>query len=241
MTFIFSRSIVRRVIQVLFAAAFIFTAMEAAAQVGGNVGGVVRDNTGGVIPGATMTITNTNTGVSQTLQTGAEGNYRAVNLQPATYEISVEVSGFSTLKRIVQVMVGTDVTVDFSLKMADVAESVTVAGSAGTLMIDVNKSQPASVIADQQVQALPNLSRNFLVLAQLMPGAAPLPTGRFGPTKFGGIADQRSGYTTIIDGSTVDDATWGSPVINMTQDAVQEFKVFRHQFDAVRVGAERRR
>ena len=98
-----------------------------------------------------------------------------------------------------QVIVGTDVTVDFTLKMADV-ESVTVAGSAGTLMIDANKSQPSSVIADQQVQTLPNLSRNFLVLAQLMPGAAPLPTGRFGPTKFGGIADQRSGYTTIIDG-----------------------------------------
>ena len=65
-----------------------------------------------------------------------------------------------------------------------------------------------------------------------MPGAAPTADGRFGPTKFGGIADQRSGYTTIIDGSPVDDATWGSPVINMTQDAVQEFKVFRHQFDA---------
>ena len=51
-------------------------------------------------------------------------------------------------------------------------------------------------------------------------------------TKFGGVADQRNGYTTIIDGGTVDDATWGSPVINMTQDAVQEFKVFRNQFDA---------
>jgi len=116
--------------------------------VGGNIGGVVKDTGGGVIPGATVTITNTSTNVAQTLQTGAEGNYRAVNLQPATYEISVEVSGFSTLKRIVQVMVGTDVTVDFSLKMADVAESVIVAGSSGTLMIELNKSQPASVIAD---------------------------------------------------------------------------------------------
>jgi Carboxypeptidase regulatory-like domain/TonB dependent receptor len=205
----------------------------ASAQVGGNVGGVVKDSTGGVIPGASITLTNTNnTSVVQTVQTGGEGNYRAVNLQPGTYEISAEVSGFATTKRLVQVFVGTDVTVDFTLRMADVAESVTVAGQSSALMIEVNKSQPSSVIGDEQVQALPNLSRNFLALAQLMPGAAPLPTGRFGPTKFGGIADQRSGYTTIIDGSTVDDATWGSPVINMTQDAVQEFKVFRHQFDA---------
>ena len=202
------------------------------AQVGGNVGGVVTDSTGGVVPGAAVTITNTNnTSLVQTVQTGAEGNYRVVNLQPGTYEVLAEVGGFAPTKKLVQVFVGTDVTVDFTLKMADVAESVTVAG-VSPLLIEVNKSQPSSVIGDEQVQSLPNLSRNFLVLAQLMPGAAPLPTGRFGPTKFGGIADQRSGYTTIIDGSTVDDATWGSPVINMTQDAVQEFKVFRHQFDA---------
>ena len=98
----------------------------------------------------------------------------------------------------------------------------------------MSKAQPSSVIVGEQLAALPVLDRNFLVLAQLLPGAAPL-TGvnsRFAVTKFGGLADQRNGYTTIIDGGAVDDATWGSPVINMPQDAVQEFKVFRNQFDA---------
>lgn len=207
-------------------------AAPASAQVGGNLGGVVKDTGGGVIPGATVTITNTNTNAVQVLQTGAEGNYRAVNLQPAPYELAVEVSGFGTVRKSVIVQVGSDLTLDFALKVGDVAETLTVTAEASPLLIEVSKSQPSSVVSDEQVSALPNLSRNFLVLAQLMPGVAPLPTGRFGPTKFGGIADQRSGYTTIIDGATVDDATWGSPVINMTQDAVQEFKVFRHQFDA---------
>jgi outer membrane receptor protein involved in Fe transport len=202
------------------------------AQVGGSIGGVVKDNTGGVIPGVTVTITNTNTSVTQVLQTGAEGNYRTVNLQPATYDVVVEVSGFGTAKKTVAVIVGSDVALDFTLKVGDVTESLTVAGEAAAVNIEVSKSQPSSVVTDEQVLALPNLSRNFLVLAQVMPGVAPIPNGRFGPTKFGGIADQRSGYTTIIDGATVDDATWGSPVINMTQDAVQEFKVYRHQFDA---------
>lgn len=211
---------------------FVLLCAPAWAQVGGSVGGVVKDNSGGVIPGATVTITNLNTSTVQVLQTGSEGQYRAVNLQPAPYEVMVEVSGFGTVKRPVTVQVGTDVVLDFALKVGDVAESLTVTGQASALNIEVSKSQPSSVVTDEQVSALPNLSRNFLVLAQLMPGAAPLPTGRFGPTKFGGIADQRSGYTTIIDGATVDDATWGSPVINMTQDAVQEFKVYRHQFDA---------
>src|SRR6185503_7839760 len=54
----------------------------------------------------------------------------------------------------------------------------------------------------------------------------------FAVTKFGGPADQRSGYTTLVDGGDIDDAQWGSPTINVGQDAVQEFKVFRNQFDA---------
>ena len=202
------------------------------AQVGGNVGGIVRDNTGAVIPGATVTITNTSTNVAQTQKTGGEGNYRAVNLQPAPYEISVEAPGFGTSKRSVTLGVGADLALDFALGVAGVTENVTVTADAGALLVETSKSQPSSLVDSQQVAELPNLSRNFLVLAQTMPGAAPIPNGRFGPTKFGGIADQRSGYTTIIDGATVDDAIWGSPVINMTQDSVQEFKVFRNQFDA---------
>ena len=72
------------------------------------------------------------------------------------------------------------------------------------------------------------------MLAQLLPGSGPMngTVNRFAVTKFGGVADQRSGYTTIIDGGDVDDAQWGSPTINLGQDAVHEFKVFRSQFDA---------
>jgi hypothetical protein len=76
------------------------------------------------------------------------------------------------------------------------------------------------------------LERNFLSLAQMMPGAAPNYTSKFSRVKFGGPADQRNGYTTIVDGGDLDDAIWGDPTVNVSQDAVQEFKVFRHQFDA---------
>ena len=116
--------------------------------------------------------------------------------------------------------------------VATLSESVIVSGESP--LVEVAKAQPSSVIVGEQLAVLPVLDRNFLVLAQLLPGAAPL-TGvnsRFAVTKFGGLADQRNGYTTILDGGAIDDSTWGSPVINMTQDAVQEFKVFRNQFDA---------
>jgi hypothetical protein len=215
--------------------AIVLTTSSAWAQVGANVGGVVRDNTGAVIPGATVNITNTNTGGSQVLKTGSEGNYRAVNLQPAAYDITAEASGFGTVKKAITLLVGSDVAVDFSLGVAGVSENITVTGEVAAL-VEVTKSAPSSVVDNQQLAALPVLNRNFLVVAQTMPGAASMQnlavTTRFAVTKFGGVADQRNGYTTIIDGAPIDDATWGTPVINMSQDSVQEFKTYRNQFDA---------
>jgi len=220
-----ARSILAAIVVIAFAA-------SAFAQGGASVGGVITDDSGGALPGVTVTIVNKNNGTSQVFVTGPEGNYRAVNLQPAPYEITAELSGFATTKKAVTLFVGADTTVDITLGVATLAESVTVVGESP--LVEVAKSQPSSVIVGEQLAALPVLDRNFLVLAQLLPGSAPLTgvSSRFAITKFGGLADQRNGYTTVIDGGAVDDATWGSPVINMTQDAVQEFKVFRNQFDA---------
>ena len=146
-----------------------------------------------------------------------------------------EAPGFGTNKQTVTLTVGADVTIDFALGVAGVAESVTVTGEAAAL-VETTKSAPKSVIDDTQLADLPVLNRNFLVVAQDMPGAAStsnmLTTNRFSVTKFGGVADQSSGFTTLIDGAAIDDATWGAPVINMSQDAIQEFTVFRNQFDA---------
>jgi len=215
--------------------ALVILAACAWAQVGANVGGVVSDNTGAVIPGANITIKNVNNGEAQVLKAGASGNYRAVNLQPAPYEISVEMAGFGTSKKNVTLLVGSDVTVDFALGVAGVTETVTVTGEAAAL-VEVTKSAPKSFIDSGQLADLPVLDRNFLVVAQDMPGAASVKnlstTNKFAVSKFGGVADQSSGYTTIIDGAAIDDATWGAPVINMSQDAIQEFTVYRNQFDA---------
>ena len=96
----------------------------------------------------------------------------------------------------------------------------------------MTKSAPSTTIVSDQIQSLPVLERNFLSLAQMMPGAGPNYTSKFSRVKFGGPADQRNGYTTIVDGGDLDDAIWGDPTVNVSQDAVQEFKVFRNQFDA---------
>jgi Carboxypeptidase regulatory-like domain len=213
---------------------FVVCLTPARAQVGANVGGTVSDSSGGTVAGATVTITNTSNGVSQALTTGPGGNYRAVNLQPAPYVITVTSNGFETQKKSLTLVVGTDLTVDFTLTVGQVQQEVNVSEAATT--IEVTQSQPASVISDQQIDNLPVLNRDFLVIAQTMPGSTTMTNmgvyPAFNVTKFGGVADQRSGNTTILDGAPIDDPIWGSPVINMSQDAIQEFKVYRDQFDA---------
>src|SRR5258706_15295373 len=84
----------------VIAFAVVFAAATVRAQVvGGSIGGTVTDDTGGALPGVTITVTNTANGTSQTVTTGERGNYRAVALQPAPYAVTAELSGFATLKR----------------------------------------------------------------------------------------------------------------------------------------------
>lgn len=205
------------------------------AQVGANVEGTISDSTGGAVAGASVTITNTRNGESQVQVTGEAGNYRAVNLQPAPYTISVEAKGFVTQKKNLTLLVGSDVTVDFTLGVSELEQNVTVTTDTWA-EIETTKSQPASLITDEQISNLPVLNRDFLVIAQTMPGSSTMDNmgvyPAFNVTKFGGVADQRSGNSTLLDGAPIDDPIWGSPVINMSQDAIQEFKVYRDQFDA---------
>ncbi|MBM3531292.1 MAG: TonB-dependent receptor [Alphaproteobacteria bacterium] len=206
-------------------------AVAAIAQVvGANLSGRIVDEGGGALPGVTVTITNTANGATQTVVTNDSGAYRVVSLQPAPYQVKAELPGFGTNTREIVLTIGANATLDFRLNVSGLQESITV--SASTPLVEVARAAPSSTIVESQIRALPVLERNFLALAQLMPGAAPNYISKFSRVKFGGPADQRNGYTTIVDGGDLDDAIWGDPTVNISQDAVQEFKVFRNQFDA---------
>ena len=129
--------------------------------------------------------------------------------------------------------IGADATVNLTLPLAGVVR--TDDGECRRRpSSEVARSQPSSVVTKRDIDTLPLLDRNFLVLAQLLPGSGPINStvDRLATTKFGGVADQRAGYTTLIDGGDINDTVWGSPTINVGEDAIQEFKVFRNQFDA---------
>ena len=139
---------------------------SAYAQIGGaaNIGGAVTDDSGAALPGVSVTVTNTANGRSQTVVTGSDGRYRAVQQQPGPYLVSAELQGFSTSRRNVVLVVGSDAELNISLGVAAVNENVTVTGEAP--LVEVAKSQPSSVISATQLETLPVLSRNFLEIGR---------------------------------------------------------------------------
>ena len=203
-----------------------------AQSIGANLAGSVTDETGARLLDTAVTITNVANGRSLTLVTGDDGDYRAVALLPGEYVVVAARSGFASVARSVALPVGADATLDLTLALEGVVEQTTVTTAAP--LVEAARSQPSSVVTRADIAALPVLDRNFLVLAQLVPGSGPINSTvtRLATTKFGGVADQRVGYTTLVDGGDVNDTVWGSPTINVGQEAIQEFKVFRHQFDA---------
>jgi Carboxypeptidase regulatory-like domain len=200
--------------------------------VGATLGGTVVDAGGALVPGVSISLTNAANGRAQTVVSSERGEYRAVALQPASYRVVAALDGFTPIERQVTLAVGTETTLNFTLTVSGVATTVVVEADAGSA--SSAEARPSSLVVAGELASLPEIGRNFLVMAQLLPGSGPLnaTVTRSATTKFGGVADQRSGFTTQIDGGDIDDAQWGSPTMNLTQEAVQEFKVFRYQFDA---------
>ena len=100
--------------------------------------------------------------------------------------------------------------------------------------IETSKSDLSAVVNQEQLSELPVLNRGFVGLAQLLPGGGPARTAdsRFGiQTAFGGT-NVRSMYSMQIDGGNMDHPIYGFAIVNVSQDAVQEFRVLRNQFDA---------
>ncbi|MCX6551355.1 MAG: carboxypeptidase regulatory-like domain-containing protein, partial [Acidobacteria bacterium] len=194
--------------------------------------GVVTDSSSLVLPGVSVTIKGAETGVERSLVTDVTGSFRAPGLIPGPYRVTSELMGFKTEVTPITLTVGQVAEMKIALEVGTVSETVEVKGTAET--IDTTKSDLSAVVTTKQLDALPVLNRGFIGLAQLLPGGGPARTGdaRFGiQTAFGGT-NVRSMYSTLIDGSNMDHPVYGFSIVNVNQDAVQEFRVLRNQYDA---------
>lgn len=199
----------------------------------GSISGTVTDQSGGVIPNATVTVTDKATAAARTITTNAEGLYSAPSLAAGQYEVRGEVSGFKTVVRDAQVVAGGATNVDLNMTVGQATDVVEVEAAAA--QINYESHAVAGVIARENIQELPINGRSFMSLATLEPGVttAPGTAAQFNSlisvTSLGGV-----GYTRFtIDGGIVNDQ-WegtGTTDMNFSQEIVQEFQMSTINFD----------
>lgn len=150
------------------AAALLLAAGLAAQDTGGTIFGRVGDETGRALSGASVSARNVATGVTRTAPADAAGLYRLVALPVGTYQMTVSISGFATESRTgVRVMVGQQSELNFTLKVAAVAETISV--NADVPIVESTKSVIGANITTRQIDELPLPERNFESLAFLAP------------------------------------------------------------------------
>ena len=133
--------------------------------------GTIKDESGAVIPGATVTARNSETGLSRVAVSDANGTYRVQALPPGIYAVVIELAGFNTeTQERLSLVIDQSVTINVTLKPASVSESVTVA--AETPLVDTTQSTVATSVSNQQIQDLPVASRRWIDLAMLTPGVS---------------------------------------------------------------------
>ena len=210
----------------------------------GAVLGAVRDTSGAVIPNASVTITNTATGVTTTTKTNLEGLYVFPYVQPGVYDVSASAAGFQTVKKpAVTVNVTERVPVSFDLNVSTTKETVTVTGAA-PLLNTVNDAG-GQTISRREVNDLPLLNRSALDLAFLAPGVNQ-PAGSTYGTQAGTVyynanefvsnGSREATSNVLIDGVSAGGVNMGGLTTRIAYtpsvDAVQEFKVQQTNFSA---------
>jgi len=143
----------------------------------GNVVGVVRDSSGAVMPGVTVTIVNKDTNLTREATTNADGAYSVINLLPGPYEVKFSLSGFRDMARNnVPVTIGEISRVDVAMEVGTVSESVLVVGESPLLQTD--KADVHTSLKAEDLTNMPlNRYRNFQALLNLAPGTTPMAFG----------------------------------------------------------------
>ena len=206
---------------------------------GGAVGtilGTVKDNSGAVVAQAGVDVTNIATGVTNHTETTASGDFTVPYLQPGTYRITAQATGFQkSVVEKVELAVAQQERVDIALKPGQVSETVEVL--AGAVALDTDSSSVSQLISQKQVEQLPLNGRNFLNL--LFVGAGAVQTnGEQGQMRQGegnaisinGARPTSNNY--MLDGLVNTDTALNTPAVILSQDAIQEFKVLSETYSA---------
>lgn len=218
----------------------------ATAQFASAVDGTITDSSGAIVPGATVTLTNEDTGVSQTVQTTAAGYYRFPALGAGLYTLRVSLEGFKTaVQEHIRVQAAETKTINLTMEVGVAEEQVTVRAPAP--LIETAQGRVSGLIEENQVKDLPLVGRNFFNLVVLTPGVTGRATGggqayaqsnadlynnEFGVNMNANGARAESN-NFLIDSSTVSSSQRSGVVnINPNAESVREVRVSVNNFSA---------
>jgi len=201
---------------------------------GADLDGVVRDESGAVMPGATITVTNLATNLTRTTVSDGEGRFIVPALPPGRYRVVAELEGFAKAAREdLALQLGQAVALEFTLKLARTEEVVTVL--AQPPLVDVRDASVSHVVGGQQIENLPINGRNFISFAVITPGVTQDNTPQQGASATSGLsfAGQRARSNNImVDGLDNNDASLGAVRAVFSQEAIREFQVLTNSYTA---------
>jgi hypothetical protein len=226
----------------LFAAVVLMEASWVHAQ--GNSGSIlgdVTDASGARLPGVTVRLLNQATGAARETLTTEVGSYRFDALPPVGYTVTAELSGFATVARQnIKVTIASQAKIDFELKVANTAETITVTEEAP--LVETTEHAVKTLIDNGKIEALPLKTRDFMNLALLAPGvvsdqSSDAGGGETDSVSFGGMSERfKSMWLEGVDFN--DEVTGGGSSLSsatrtqLAEEAIQEFQVMANSYSA---------
>jgi hypothetical protein len=199
----------------------------------GRILGTITDQSGGVIAGANVTVTDVQRGISRTLVADQAGGYAAPSLLPGTYTVRGEAKGFKTVEHSgLSLEVGQDLRIDLTLQAGDQTQTITVTGEPP--LVETTNATLGGTLSNETINDLPMMGRSYQNLLVLRPGMMIYPGGGGWTMSTNGSRPEEN--TFIIEGLTDDNPLQGLTIINgpgvagdaatlMPIDAIQELNI----------------
>lgn len=199
----------------------------------GTITGEIKDSTGAVLPGVSITVVNKATNATRTTVTNAVGLFDLPAMQPGAYSVKCELEGFKAATSDVELQVQQTIRVNFTLELGTIAEMATVTGVSP--LVETSNATVGTVIENRRIVELPLNGRNYLQLVALSPNVSAefAGAGQAGTRQGGTRANQQlsisgqrrefNNYT--LDGVNNTDVNFNTYIFLPSVDALEEFKV----------------
>ncbi|WP_263382563.1 TonB-dependent receptor [Granulicella arctica] len=205
----------------------------------GSIYGTVTDNSGAVVPNATITVTDTAKGSSDSVQSNASGEFTVDHLIPDPYEVKISIAGFKGYQQKgLQIFADTSTKITAALEVGDAAGETITVNADSVPQLKTDRADVSTIFSGKEFVDLPIPGRNFTGLQLLLPGAQQLGfTHAASENPQGSLQIEVDGQSFAgtafqLDGTDNQDPILGIIVVNPNADALSESKITTQNYDA---------